>query len=333
LLNLDITGSKIAEAGLDAPSEFERPSDVDTLEELVDIFWQRVHEKFPGAIPSGMIFLPGEKLNRPGFGWATRTWLSPHEMNHPDPLNFLNNDTILQVGRGLGVHYPGFLLYPNSKASRENILGTSKGPESTFSLPIDRSLDEWYSVQGVDDRTSGEITRLAQSDNVSLAIILSGPLPKERPKEIALLVEIYRCEAPATLNNPGRAPVELYVRIIHRLYVWRDTNRMKTQGEKLQFKAGSDAKDHCLGEYLGPTQRWWVDGYQAPKNPEMTVPENSQPAHASGQSVHENGEYPQIRQTWTFYERVVKPNLAVLSFWNGSSSSEERPVDSDVLVS
>src|SRR3569833_166417 len=89
LLKLDSDMSpNIEEAGLVAPDEQRRGDDgdkakveadaINRLETLVCEFWQELDRSY-GAIPSGIIFLPGAKVNRRGFGWAPRTWLSAYE--------------------------------------------------------------------------------------------------------------------------------------------------------------------------------------------------------------------------------------------------------------
>ncbi|KAI1451197.1 hypothetical protein F4805DRAFT_476372 [Annulohypoxylon moriforme] len=272
LLNLE--DQEIEEAGLSEPPEKGVPKDVEKLEKLVQIFWKKFDEKYGGAIPSGMIFLPGDKVNIQGYGWAPRTWLSAHEMDYPDPLSFWNESTVLDPARGLRVSYPGFLLHTNSIRARKDILGTTVGSSQhgnvvEFSFPVDRSLNEWYKFTRVDARDSGQLNRLATKDSGDLAIILSRPQPRRLSREIALLVEIYRTKSPRTHENSNEASdpnaVEYYCRIVHRIMIWRETGHAKTPGSKLKYKYGilqeSEDNNTCLGEVLGPNQRWWVDGY------------------------------------------------------------------------
>ncbi|KAI1780621.1 hypothetical protein F4818DRAFT_12173 [Hypoxylon cercidicola] len=271
LLNLE--AREIEDAGLDEPLREGVPEDVNKLERLVQIFWEEYNRKYKNSIPSGMIFLPGEKLNIRGFGWAPRTWLSAHELDYPDPLSFGSRGTALYPGDGLRVSYPGFLLHPDSSSVRGKILGTTaktdrQGNEEKFSFPVDRSLDEWYSFTRADDRNSGPLDRL-KSEDARLAIILSRPRPREYPREIALLVEIYRTESPRTNDSSDETSdpneVHYYCRIIHRIMIWRESNQGKTADEKMRFKYGNYKEPEnttvCLGEVLPSTQRWWVDGY------------------------------------------------------------------------
>jgi len=47
----------------------------------------------PCPIPPGMIFLPGPRLAKKGYGWAPRTWLSSREIDSPDPLSLDHSGT------------------------------------------------------------------------------------------------------------------------------------------------------------------------------------------------------------------------------------------------
>ncbi|KAM7216552.1 hypothetical protein V8F06_008080 [Rhypophila decipiens] len=266
LLKLETKGTEIEEAGLDPPGKATNAFSTDRLEELVCVFWNVLHKQRKGAIPSGMIFLPGDKVNRKGFGWAPQTWLSAYEMDYPDPLSFWNKATDLSPGKGLSVHYPGFLLHPDSLSCRGRILGTSPDSEP-FTFPVDRSLNEWYSFQRLDDKAAGPLNEVARQAkaNTQLAIILSGSsLPRESPKEIALLVEVIDTEADQTSEETlDRRAVEHICHIVHRILVWRSPDHLRGTRDKRSFKSGSPGagldEDICIGEVTSSTQRWWVD--------------------------------------------------------------------------
>lgn len=283
LLNLDYTDTTIEEAGLTGLDD-EANDDVERIDRLVKDFWVKVNEKYPGAIPSGMIFLPGEKVNIKGYGWAPRTWLSAHEVNYTDPMDFWSARTDLHPDKGLLVNYPGIILHTESSSIRSQILGTSFGPgsgaTSALSFPTDRSLKEWYRFQRADTDKSDALGGLKRDSK--FAIILSRQ-PKELPREIALLVEIYK-ENSVQDNDGGPDVVEYYTRIIHRVYIWRESRdpkaarkeelSLKTWRPDLQQKGG-----FCFGEMLGSRQRWWVDGTSRPKidlgsltDPEIKAP-------------------------------------------------------------
>lgn len=266
MLNLKTRGTKIEDAGLDPPGKTSNTFNDDQLEELVCVFWRELHKQRPGAIPSGMIFLPGNKVNREGFGWAPRTWLSAYEMDYPDPLSFWNKPTELNPAKGLRVCYPGFLLHPDSSSCRSRILGTSIDSEP-FTFPVDRSLNEWYSFQRLDDADKGALNEVTRQTTATtqLAIILSGSsLPRESPREIALLVELIAEDPYETSDETlDSTAVEYRSSIIHRILVWRTPNHLKNAEHKREFKAGhfgAGSEEHnCIGEITGSAQRWWVD--------------------------------------------------------------------------
>ncbi|KAK6071089.1 hypothetical protein SCUP515_08112 [Seiridium cupressi] len=264
LLNLKYEDTEIEKAGLDDPGRENSRQDANTLESLAVEFWTLLEQQYRGSIPSGMIFLPGERLNRRGFGWALNTWLSTHEIDYPDPLRVWKQATVLDQNLGLQVQYPGFLLYPDSPKTRGKILGTTAGTDTDghevkFSFPVDRSLSEWYSFNPADENTSDQLNRLQTAES-TLAIILSGPQPREWPREIALLVEVEKSGNPDTIQQPV-----YHTRIIHRIMIWREPNHLHTQENKLHYRKGffrgPDEPSVCLGEVLGPSQSWWVDGY------------------------------------------------------------------------
>jgi hypothetical protein len=64
----------------------------------------------PCAIPPAMIFLPGPKLSEKGYRWASRTWLTEQQIDHPDPFSIAAPSSRLER-EGLFVRYPGFLLH------------------------------------------------------------------------------------------------------------------------------------------------------------------------------------------------------------------------------
>ncbi|KAI3318587.1 hypothetical protein HD806DRAFT_511259 [Xylariaceae sp. AK1471] len=261
LLELDIENTAIENAGLAAPGTANKSPNTDQLEELACVFWSRLHYQRNGIIPSGMIFLPGEKVNRAGFGWAPKSWFSTDEMNYPDPLNCSAiESTEFNKANGLRVSYPGFLLYPNSPGCRARILSTSMDAEP-FRFPVDRSLNEWYSFQRLYDTANDrhdQLTRL-EKERTQLAIILSGSLPKEFPKEVALLVELPNTTDAKTDRNIR----EYHASIIHRVLIRKEPNPFKNDNDWLQWKTDyvshKTDKPVCFGEALGPSQRWWVD--------------------------------------------------------------------------
>lgn len=316
LLRLDTKETEIEEAGLDAPATAGQSFDIDRLDNLVCVFWDELHKQRKGVIPSGMIFLPGDKVNRRGFGWAPRTWLSAYEMDYPDPLSFWNTPTELNKDKGLRVCYPGFLLHPESYSSRcrSRILGTSVGSDP-FTFPVDNSLNEWYTFQRLDDSENGqpnEVTRLEKA-KTQLAVILSGSLPRESPREVALLVEVIGKETSETSNETlDQTAVEYHASIIHRVLIWREANYLRDASARLRFKMGysGDQGDRhvCLGEALGSSQRWWVD------RPVDVKTENMQGQMTGDVNVDQNFKPTPLARSTTFKDRVLG-----LWWWGGGA--------------
>ncbi|KAK8033844.1 hypothetical protein PG991_003242 [Apiospora marii] len=145
------------------------------------------------------------------------------------------------------------------KAFWEKLHETHKG-----AIPaVDRTLKEWYNFTKADERSCHMIDRLQQS-HTKLAIIASRP-PSELPHEIALLVKITE-ERKAPEEDCGPDAVEYCVKVIRRLYVWRqakNTAQVKAKMKSLKTDnfQSRETKDFLVAEKLGPRQRWWVDGY------------------------------------------------------------------------
>jgi hypothetical protein len=158
----------------------------------------------------------------------------------------------------------------------------------------------------LDDTENGqpnEVTRLEKATS-QLAIILSGPFPRESPKEIALLVEVIGSEPDTTSEETiDRGAVVYCASIIHRVLIRRAPNNAKDAVDRQQqFKMGyigeQGDKHVCLGETLGPTQRWWVD---RPVNPKTEFT----PA------------LPKRRPT--FYDRISKVSkVSMFRIWGGN---------------
>lgn len=210
-------------------------------------FWTSYDLKWRDAIPPGIIFLPGDRVQIAGFGWAPRTWLSAHEVDFPDPLSFVdstaelhdpsNHSSKSSNNRGLRVCFPGFLLF----AERRDILLTANAQSRSFHFPVDQGLQEWYKVEATDDEVSTSLLETVISEDKSLAIILSRSRPQELPPEIGLLVQIYKrsteiihtqnisSERQRGISRAVDVPIDedeklaLHCEILHRVKVSRDT--------------------------------------------------------------------------------------------------------------
>ncbi|KAK9424879.1 putative Heterokaryon incompatibility domain-containing protein [Seiridium unicorne] len=315
LLNLEYEDTDIANAGLESPDERKNEDNIEGIEKLVKTFWKLLHKKYQGAIPSGIIFLPGVKVNIPGYGWAPRTLLSAHEVDYPDPMNFWNAPTLLESSKGLRVNYPGFILHTDSHVTRSGILGTAvgsdvKGKEIKFSFPVDRRLRAFYSFKRADaQETCGEITRLENSRN-QLAIILSRQ-PNELPREIALLVEIVK-ESKNRDEDSDPDTVDYCIRIIHRIYIWRERDPDHEFNDLKTGRFGpSQTPSYCLAEMLGPNQRWWIDGYHRPRR-SKSISKTSRPSAPLKKR--------EVTRAMTMTDRA----LSYLGFYNAQDSQETK---------
>jgi hypothetical protein len=256
----------------------------DDLSRMMCDFWRMLNERYPGSIPPGIIFLPGERLSEPGFRWAPKTWMSAVEIDHPDPLSTFNGITELEK-QGLLVQYPGFLLHCQDK---KVILGTDHS-DTKFTFPIDRDLLEWYSVEPADKERKAYLYQILERPKgkpTELAIILSRSRPREMPPEIGLLVEIYA--KPTRWKQGDRKRIVYWCHIIHRVRVWRakplyghgqfaKTDEFESSRENgprqshtntspsiLRAPSANDSQI-CIGELIDSDQRWFVDSFDPPK--------------------------------------------------------------------
>ena len=157
---------------------------------------------------------------------------------------------------------------------------TSAGAK-TFTFPVDRSLNECYTIQHIKDDYSNdgrEVTRQLSAKS-QLAVILSGGLPHESPPEIALLVEVTPERKQSRTKDTLDTKTEFRASIIRRVLIWRATNYLRTESDRQRFKMGFDPnggdsdddglddkkQDFCLGEARDASQCWWVDRPVQPK--------------------------------------------------------------------
>ncbi|OTA66069.1 hypothetical protein K449DRAFT_403533 [Hypoxylon sp. EC38] len=293
LLGLDHKRTKIEDAGLE-----ENPNST-FLNEIVRDFWVKFDEQFRSAIPPGLIFLSGEKVEGfEGFGWAPRTWLSAHEIDYPNPLSTTRFPTSLDKTAGLRVQYPGFLLHTQK---RNTILGVAEH-FGKFTFPVGRILTEWYTVEPADQKSSPHIEAFLGSES-PLAIIISRPRPRSSKYEIGLLVEVYkttRLKKQNGLGSPTNSHTTLYCQVIHRIRIRREMKKEYTvgHGNITQFSSfpedrsfrdivcgtspGHDGK-LCIGEVLEEYQEWYVDGYQ---NGRSKVINRNGPDHDNDKSLN-----------------------------------------------
>ena len=272
--------------------------------ELMRDFWIEV-ERDPylhGAIPPGIIFLPGERLALPGFGWAPLTWLSGRDEDYPFPLDDVAHGTEVAPS-GLMVRYPGYLIRSTLQKRFEIIGVNSRG--LSFEFSVSSGLYDWYRAEPVDEAegpnsaTVQNIVAASSSGSGSaaggprLAIILSRPRPVEFPGEIALLVEIYNEESAGgvatkdgVLGSADEEPT-YYCRIIRRMVISRlSLHPAAGAGESSAVTAaaangasvlGMFARfdGQIIGEAVPVRQRWCVDAYHPPA--ELDAPPSPRP--------------------------------------------------------
>jgi hypothetical protein len=87
------------------------------------------------GIPSGVIFLPGPKLDIEGFGWAPKTWMASVQHEYPYPL-FLESKATFLTSKGLLVQHEGIRLRMRAVPQ-----------DRKFWVTPDRSFTQWYLVE------------------------------------------------------------------------------------------------------------------------------------------------------------------------------------------
>ena len=253
LLNLDY--QKKSFAGGQILEDYERD---DKLKEYMKDFWMVLEENSPGAIPPGIIFLPGDRIQLKGFGWAPLTWMEAEGVDHPDPISVISKSAKLEpLKGGLLVEFPGFLLHCQD---RNAILGFTNG--KGFWFPSDSSLSEWYHVERADNKEFSTKKGVVYGERAEqLAIILSRPRPREIA-EIGLLVEVYETREQRELGKDGGKRI-FKVYIIGRVNVRRETDTRDEQkarkDEIIQSRKDTYRKRIICGEALEEDQQWYVD--------------------------------------------------------------------------
>ncbi|KAK4214243.1 hypothetical protein QBC37DRAFT_284212 [Rhypophila decipiens] len=279
LLNLDYRDTKIEDNVKKTVDGDDKESERnEKLEGMMEAFWSLINKNYEGSIPAGLIFLPGERLSGPGFGWAPKTWMSASDEKYPYPLGIPSKPTELH-NEGLLVQYPGFLLqcgHPN------RILGTNlTKSKSTLAFPIDQNLSEWYHVRPLEEaRTEFDPARMMFSKShgtsqLEFGIILSRPKPREWPdEEIGLLVHIWR--ETWKRKEPERISRKyLYSQIVRHVLVSRRST-VREERKHYQLPAGK-LNDQPIGEAMPEDTLWYVDGYRQDRD-QPRIPDQSRPA-------------------------------------------------------
>jgi hypothetical protein len=187
------------------------------------------------GIPSGMIFLEGPRLERSGFGWAPKTWMSGLSQQYPYPMDQHRYPSFL-MEKGLHVRYPGIKL--SFRNTTEN---------SAITMRVKHPSQQWFKLQYI--RESGidrkEPAPWSTGNNTQLAVILQR-LRIDVVPESALLVAI--------VNTRGGV---IWVHYLGRLWVTA-VNEARDIGKALaDYHGNSDA---VTGELLREDQAWCIDG-------------------------------------------------------------------------
>jgi hypothetical protein len=313
MLNLDYGDRPSFSRGVLAPDGTQigkRPEH--DLEGMMKDLWLLLDETCPGSIPSGIIFLPGNKMSIEGFRWAPKTWMSGQKVDYPDPLSTMVSAAKLDKEKGLLVQYPGFLLHAQSPVS---ILGTRQEP---IRFPVDSTLLECYEVEHADDSDIGKGTILERAND--LAIILCRPKPRELA-EIALLVEIKKKIIQRGVGAHGSSMI-YEVFIIRRVKIKRLTGPDQFSQWMGYVHQANDEDDRFIcGEVLDSDQRWYVDGYPSPSS--LPAPALSTIDEQPGEEalITPAGEAGRLT-TNSFSSFMVRPMVEMLFNRNSSKKGE-----------
>jgi len=293
-------------------------------------FWEAMGRDptFGSSIPPGIIFLPGKRLTSAGFRWAPATWMSGEVESYPFPLDNPRYPTEL-TDRGLIVHYPGFLLYPNNDKLGDII---SAQKRNTFEFSVGRGLDEWYKVvsarrRGLQNEAAlpslnssnpdqNDITldlrsRLGSNPPLKVGIILSRPRPVEVQGETGLLVEIYDEKTlPPKTGRPVSQDSLFYCRIIRRVEVTRvsmgsledplpQTRNVEPLGNGSILDRYEKFVREVAGVQLDEAQGWCVDGFAGKPPPPLSRRQTETPPR-----TQEEGFLNKLRRVWTGSSRL-----------------------------
>ena len=244
-------------------------------------------------IPPGMIFLPGPKLSKKGYGWAPRSWMSSHEIDSPDPLSLPDPGNTRLMAKGLEVQFPGFLLHDLGFDRKE----LWKREEIYF--PTDSTLLEWYRIQPTQDTPHfPQEQRLASHD---LAIIVSR-MPVVDLKETALFVAI-------ETDCGGIRDVE----ILNRVWISRAENSETVQHWSDKHRVGHH-EAMSAGERLPPFTKWCVDVPSHPDPESIETKEEAKPPESKDlsnghDSDQEKNIKPLRRSRTTGFREAIKKIL------------------------
>jgi len=240
--------------------------DLDTKEqdEMIKEFWVLFDREYEGKIPGGLIFLPQDKVQLRGFGWAPRSFMVANRLDYPDPF-LCERPTRLDPYFGLKVHYPGIMLYCHAEEdARERIIDPPALPQPgdtsgtpPMSFPVD-AYNQRYAIAPTDDiPENGTLVNAKSNVDNPLAIIMPEPNPRVEPASVALLVEIYK-----TQESGGHGQAIYYCQLVRRIKIWRYVHNGPSPTE--------ESRQPCIGAMLGPDQVWYVDRIDAERQAECS---------------------------------------------------------------
>ena len=253
----------------------------------------------PCPIPPGMIFLPGPRLSRKGYGWAPRSWLSSHEIDSPDPLSLPDQgNTRLNLDLGLEVQYPGFLLHDLGFDRKKLWM------REEIYFPTDSTLLEWYRVQPAHDTTHFPKDQTFATHD--LAIIVSR-MPVIDLKETALFVAVKKVFGGIR-----------YVEILNQVWISREENPETMQQWSDKHREG-DPDAMSAGERLLHTTKWCVDGPSHLDSDFGEMAEEFKPTQLSSRHNHDTFDQEGIKPSGRSLTTGLRRRVTDLLFRRGAN--------------
>ncbi|KAL9067202.1 MAG: hypothetical protein Q9157_006886 [Trypethelium eluteriae] len=252
LFNLINRHASFAEASVHSTAR-----DPEDIQKKIRDLWNLLEEAYPHSIPSGIIFLPGDKIDIDGFRWAPKTFMVGKKLDHPDPLRASSKLATLETNKGLLVIYPGFLLHTQN--ARERILDPHTVNDEFLFATINPSSSEWYSVRPAEIRLHRTIPRFPRGTTNKFAVILSHSSSMQS-SQLGLLVEIIQTSPPAEIEAHA-TPTTYHVIIVCRVYVKRLLGHQDSTETKERILSRTNIpQDMVLGVELDSKTKWYVGG-------------------------------------------------------------------------
>jgi hypothetical protein len=206
------------------------------------------------GIPSGMIFLPGKKLQKEGYRWAPETWLFDLAREFHYPLFAKEARTTFLTLRGLHVQYPGIEIHPPIEPLSSNSF--------CFWVPVSRNLNEWYRVDYINDGEESWLSKWEEGlkgfPKNKPALVLSQQNRVTHP-EVALLVQpVATREETCLVEDREITQTVRWVKILCRVKIRLERDQESVKACISNFKRNPEFM--MWGDKLPKDQRWCVDG-------------------------------------------------------------------------